>query len=268
MFRRLRAIEIAEGALMADIVVVFHLLVKYLPLVGPVFSLLVPPVLTILVLRRGFYTGLMATGVAIFIAGLISGFGAALMLLECGAGLFLGITMRQRWYAFPLILTGAIGSSFGLFVLSLLPILLLGPIAINTLINSLRFTYTSAFAFLNVAMPQIGLGGLWHGAYPNLQHLAKLSLIYWPLFTYLGELLVSIPLVIIVYYITTFLVRLIGYDVRPFPGGWISKVIQWLIRLSLKIALKLGLGKFWSTSALIKEIRRQNIGIGRQKTHS
>ena len=52
MFRRLTAIEIAEGALIADIAVVFQLLVHYLPIGGMYFTLLVPVVFTILLLRR------------------------------------------------------------------------------------------------------------------------------------------------------------------------------------------------------------------------
>ena len=37
MFRRLSAIEIAEGALLADIAVIFHLLTLYLPIGGTGF---------------------------------------------------------------------------------------------------------------------------------------------------------------------------------------------------------------------------------------
>ena len=59
MPRKLNAIEIAEGALLANIAVIFQLLALYLPVGGIVFALLVPTVFTVLVLRRGFYASIM-----------------------------------------------------------------------------------------------------------------------------------------------------------------------------------------------------------------
>lgn len=73
MFRRLSAIEIAEGALLADIAVIFQLLTLYLPVGGEVFRLLVFVVFAILVLRRGLYTGIMGFCTALFLVGVISG---------------------------------------------------------------------------------------------------------------------------------------------------------------------------------------------------
>ena len=55
MFRNLKAIEIAEGALLADVAVILQLLITYLPLPAghTVFRILIFVVYTILVLRRG-----------------------------------------------------------------------------------------------------------------------------------------------------------------------------------------------------------------------
>jgi uncharacterized protein YybS (DUF2232 family) len=269
MFRKLSAIEIAEGALMANIAVVFQLLYKYVPFVGACFALLVPVVFTILVLRRSFYAGLMSLVVAMFLIGIISGFGQLVFtLIECGAGLFLGLTMKRRLHYFPVILVGATGSALGLLASTFVSVLLIGPSLITGILFAMHKTYQAAFALLNFAMPQIGMGSWWHHIEPAAQHLGNQIMTQWVLLLYLGDWLIALPLVIIVYFITTFLVRLLGYDVRPFPDGRLNGIIQWFIRLILKIALLFGLGKHWASRSLIAEIRRQNIGLGRQKTHS
>src|SRR5207302_10023009 len=108
MLRKLSAIEIAEGALLADIAVVFQLLFLYLPVGGAFFSLLIPPLFTILVLRLGFYASIMGVCVAIFIVGVITGFHSVLLtLLECGSGTFMGGSMSLSLHYIPLSLTGA-----------------------------------------------------------------------------------------------------------------------------------------------------------------
>jgi len=266
LFRKLTTIEIAEGALMADIAVVFHLLFKYVPFVGTPFALLVPVVFTILVMRRGFYAGCVSLCVAAFLVGIISGFtGILLMILECGAGIFLGITMRHRLHYIPLILLGTTGSSLGILASTLFSIVLIGPTFLDSLIYTTRQSFVGAFATLNFITPQLGIGGWWHSIYPAAKHFTDWLLIYWPIALYLSDWLVCLVLVIIVYYITTFLVRFLGYDVRPFPDGILNKIILWIVRLVLRVALALGFGKRWATRALVAEIRRQNMGLGRQK---
>src|ERR1700686_3224785 len=107
MSRRLTALEIAEGALLADIGVIFQLLALYLPIGQVIFQILSPIVFAIIVLRRDFYVGIMSMCVALFTIGIMSGPGALpLMLLECSAGLYLGVTMKHRMGHFWLILLG------------------------------------------------------------------------------------------------------------------------------------------------------------------
>src|SRR5205823_12666537 len=87
MFRKLTAIEIAEGALLADIGIIFQLLAIYIPIGKGIFHVLTPIVFAIIVLRRGFYVGTMSLVVALFVISIFRGPGAFfLMLLECGAG--------------------------------------------------------------------------------------------------------------------------------------------------------------------------------------
>ena len=267
MLRKLSAIEMAEGALLADIAVVFQLLFFYLPIGRIFFALLIPPLFTILVLRRGFYPGIMGVCVAVFIVGVITGFHSILlMLLECGAGIFLGITMKPRLHYIPLILLGTTGSTLFLFAGTLLSILLLGQVFINTLLQAIRDGYVIAFAVLGFIMSQLALGNWWHSVYPVARHLADLSLTYWLAFIFVINWIIAFPAVILVYYLTTLLVRLLGYDVRPFPDGRINRLIKWFIRLIIKLALKLGLGKYWIIRTIIKEARRHSLGLGRQKT--
>jgi len=256
----------AEGALLADIAVVFQLIVHYVPFVGIFFTLLVPPLFTILVLRRGFYAAIMGMAVALFTLGLVAGWGhVQLLVLEIGAGIFLGVTMKYRLHYIPLILLGATGSAIGLTGLTLGSILILGPSFLAITLNGFRQSFNIAFRTLDFLTPQLGLSNTWHSNEPLLKHLADLSLRYWLAVIFFSDWLILIPIVIIVYYITTFLVRLMGYDVRPFPDGVLNRMLLWLMNLVLRFALKLGLGKFWTTRTLIAEIRRQRIGLGRQK---
>ncbi|GAC1378572.1 MAG: hypothetical protein NVSMB33_03000 [Ktedonobacteraceae bacterium] len=267
MPRRLNAIEIAEGALLADIAIVFQLLVQFLPIIGVYFALLIPALFTILVLRRSFYTGIMGLCVALFIVGVLTGLASVQpMLLECGAGIFLGVTMKYRLHYFPLILLGATGSAIGFFVLTLLNILLLGKPFVDILLLGFRNVYNALFALMNSITPQIGLSTWWYNIYPAARHLADLTLTYWLILMFISHLIILIPVVAIVYYITAFVVRLLGYNVRPFPDGRINKILQWFIRLSIKGMLRLGLGRSWLVRQLIKEFRRQSMGLRRQKT--
>src|SRR5258707_1363304 len=108
--RRLRAIEIAEGALLADIGVVFQLLIRFLPVGGALLQLLVPVIFAVIVLRRGLYVGCMSLCVALFVICIVMGPGGApFLVLEAGAGIFLGLTMRQRLSQFLTCVVGIFG---------------------------------------------------------------------------------------------------------------------------------------------------------------
>ena len=267
MPRKLNAIEIAEGALLVDIAIVFQLLVLYLPVGGLFFSLLIPPIFTILILRRRFYAGVMGMCVALFIIGLLTGLGTIqIMLLEVGAGIYLGLTMKYRLHYLPLILIGVTGSTILLTCITLFSILLFGQAFLDSLLIGFHVTFNLLFSIMNFITSQVGLSNWWNSVYPTARHLADLTLTHWLAALIIINWITLLPVVTIVYYITTFLVRLLGYDVRPFPDGRINTFIQWLIRLLLRVALKLGLGRFWVVRSLMKEFRRQSIGLGRQKT--
>jgi len=63
----------------------------------------------------------------------------------------------------------------------------------------------------------------------------------------------------VVHYITNSFVRLLGYDVRPFPGGIIDKLLRWILLVIIRIAIRLGLGKYRLTRSLIRGVRLQGM---------
>src|SRR5579863_9795152 len=161
MLRKLSAIEIAEGALLADIAIIFHLIATYLPVGSAIFELLIPTVFTVLVLRRGFYAGMMAVAVAMFVACMLTGLGAGVFLvLECGAGVFLGVTMKYRMPHFPLILLGVTSSSFLVYGGTWLLALLIGT-SVEHFVLQFQQVYDTAIRFINFAAPQLGLNNVW-----------------------------------------------------------------------------------------------------------
>ena len=257
---RLSAIEIAEGALLADIAVVLKLLTIYLPIAGGYITLLVPLPFTVLVLRRNLYTGIMGLCVAFFVVGMLTGLHfLSLMLLEAGAGLFLGVMMKYRIRDILLVLVGTLGS--GLLLTGLLVLVaLLSGVPISRSLIYLHRNYDAFAAFLGFVAAHIGLGSWWkHSIFPFVISFETLLFTYWWLLYYLISCIFLCPIVIVVTYITNFLVRLLGYDVRPFPDGVLNKLLRWIMHIIIRLAIKLGLGNHWLTGALIKEIRRRGI---------
>src|SRR6266567_3229203 len=259
---RLSAIEIAEGALLADIAVVFQLLSIYLPIGGGYPALMVPIPFAILVLRRGLYAGIMGFCVALFLIAVLTGpASAVLMGLEAGAGLFLGVTMRYRLPDFLLVLLGVTCCAFLVFGVILLANIVAG-VPFTRMIISIHKSYLNGLIVLGFISTHVGLSGWWqHSAYPFLFSLTQVILTYWLLVVFLATWTVLWPVVIVVYFITNFFVRLLGYDVRPFPGGVIDRLFRSVLRLIIRLAIRLGLGNYWLTRSLIKDVSLQ-VGRG------
>ena len=244
MLRKLSAIEIAEGALLADIAIIFHLIATYLPVGSAIFELLVPTVFTVLVLRRGFYTGMMGVAVAMFVVCMLTGLGAAVfMVLECGAGVFLGVTMKYRMRHFPLILLGVTSSSLLVYAGTWLLALLIGT-NVQYFILQFHQIYDAAIRLINFVAPQIGLNDAWqHHIYPLVAQAASFGFTNWWAFLPVMYWIVLWPVVILVYYITNVLVRLLGYKVRPFPGGKLERFLHWVVRRIMKAIGRRDTGK-------------------------
>ena len=265
MFRRLTALEIAEGALLADIGVIFQLLALYLPIGKSIFQILSPIVFAIIVLRRDFYVGIMSLCVATFTIGLMSGPTALpLMLLECGAGLFLGLTMKRRTGHFWIIILGTSSGALAFYLLLIVADFLAG-IPLSDLVRSLHVTFNDAINLVSAVAASIGLGHWWQSSLlPPLNAIAQVAFTHWVIGFYVLNWIGLLPVVIAVYYVTNLLTRLLGYKVRPFPSGIIERLLYWTLRTLTRLLPERGrIGRHWMAQNLRKEVRR--LGIARQK---
>ncbi|HZR40171.1 MAG TPA: DUF2232 domain-containing protein [Ktedonobacteraceae bacterium] len=242
MFRNLKAIEIAEGALLADIAVVFQLIAAFLPVGGGFLHTLVFIVFAILVLRRGMYVSVMGMCTALFlICVLIGPHGVTNVLLEGMGGIFLGVMMKRRFPHIPLILIGAITGSFVLYCLILLLGFLTG-LTVGQLVLGLHQIYDTGISFVNLLAAHLGLGIWWKSrVYPGVASLSLLAFTYWWATFYLLLFLFLCPVVFVVYLTTNLFVRLLGYDVRPFPDGRVGKLLRRASRRLIKIGIKRGI---------------------------
>lgn len=216
---KLTPIEMAEGALLADIAVLLQLVALYLPILGVFARFLIAIVFAVLVLRRRLYVGLLGLCVAGFVAALLSGLTAALPLsLACGAGVFLGQAMKRRARHIPLLLLGATGGTLALGALVLLFTLLAG-LSPATIGRQMERSYALALALAERLAGWAGLAEWWRAAAaPAIEPLARLALAYWWALAPATLWLSLLPVVIMVYFSTNVAVRALGYDVRPFPG--------------------------------------------------
>lgn len=239
MPRKLNALEIAEGALLADIAVVFQLLVLYLPVGGDFFRLLIFIVFAVLVLRRGLYVGIMGMCVSFFISGVLTGPQyVPFMFLEAAGGLFLGATMKYRLRHVFVVLLGITCGAAALYIVVFVGAFLTG-IPLSRLVRSLHNAYTSVIALVTLLTGPIGLEHFWRQTlYPPLNNLVTWGFTYWWGVFYVGLWIVLIPVVITIYAMTNVFVRLLGYEVQPFPGRKFGNRLHRLTRPLLKRMLR------------------------------
>jgi hypothetical protein len=262
--RRLSALEIAEGALLADIGVVLHVLIRILPVGSTALSLLVPAVFALLTLRRGLYVACMSLCVAVFLIAILLGLGGGpLLLLEAGAGLYLGLTMRHRLGHMMILVVGVLAGGLTLAG-ALLAITLLGG-GPALLVRSLRVSFEQILPIAGTLFRLVHLGHVWQTTLlPLCNRLLAWGLQHWLLLLCLLCWVFCIPVVIIVYGITNILLRLLGYSVRPFPGTWLE---GWLYRVLLFPLRLLPRRIVYRTRILhlyTREVRRLNRGRLRQ----
>jgi uncharacterized protein YybS (DUF2232 family) len=239
MLPKLSAIEIAEAALLADIAVVIHLLVIFLPVGGGTVSLLIPIVFAILVLRRSLYAASMGFCVAVGIVALLTGPGSAIIMLpEGGAGLFLGFTMRHRLGHYTTFLLGVTTGALTMYCLTFLFTWLSG-LPFTHIIQAIQRDYITVLHAVGAIAASAGLAHWWtQRAQPLLLHLGQIVFTYWWGFLYVGWWFILCPVVIVVYYVTNVFVRLFGYDVRPFPGGKLERIGRRIGRAALRQGIK------------------------------
>jgi uncharacterized protein YybS (DUF2232 family) len=241
---KLSAIEIAEGALLADVAVVFQIIWMYVPVVGVFFRMLIPIVFTVLLLRRRLYAGIMSLCVALFLAAVVTGpnlVDLIYLLLEGVGGLYLGVTMKHRLRDGQIILLGATGLGVAIYGTIFVFALLFGT-PLQVLVASLHQTYAHAVALAGTIAAQVGLSQFWTSQFlPLLTPLANQAFTYWWAWLFVFHWLAALPLMIVMYYITNVFVRLLGYDVRPFPGGRLRRLNRRLRRRLVRMGVRRGL---------------------------
>ncbi|GCF11679.1 DUF2232 domain-containing protein [Dictyobacter arantiisoli] len=248
MFRNLSAIEIAEGALLADIAVAFQFLATFLPVAAHFFSLLNFTVFTILVLRRGTYVGIMGMCVSVFLLCVLIGpHGLILMVTEGLGGLFLGFMMKHRFHHLPLLLLGIVGGTIYTYV-GLLALAWLSGIPWQVTLESLHRSYQASLVIIASLTHRVGLGVFWQrDILPPLNSFVNLAFAYWWVALFIGLLIFFCPAVTAIYVISNSLVRLLGYDVRPLASGKLRRQIRgWRWRKLRRRVKRMKRRKQWS----------------------
>lgn len=227
--RNLNAIEIAEGALLADIAVVFRFIALVLPAGSAFFSVFNFIVFALLVLRRGMYVASMGMCVAVFLACIVMGpQSLVFLLLEGFGGIFLGVTMKHRWHHGPLLLLGIFAGALTFYALVILLTLLTG-LSIHELLRSIQQILDALISLLGHIASRLGLGPLWqYQIYPLVTGFVTWGFTNWEYTFYPALCVVLSPIVIAIYMITNSFVRLLGHDVRPFPS---DKFRRWSHRV-------------------------------------
>lgn len=239
MFRNLHAIEIAEGALLADIAVAFQFLVVILPVGAGFFVFLNMVVFAILVLRRGLYVALMGMVTAICLLCILIGpHGATSLVTEGLAGLFLGLTMKYRLPHLLIILLGALCGSAYLFVL-VIGVAWLTGVPFETYIRGMHRAYDMVLPIMALIAQRLWLGEFWQQhIYPLVAALAQWGFAHWMIMFYTLLFLFFTPALLIIYVVANSFVRLLGYEVRPLLEGRAGRQVHRVRRRVVTLILK------------------------------
>jgi uncharacterized protein YybS (DUF2232 family) len=232
------ALSLAEGGLLADVAVILELVRIFLPIAGIAFSLLVPMPFVLLMMRRGLKPTLLAVVVGALLVGLITGphFGWR-MGVSGLVGLALGFAMRARLRPAFVVVAGSLITSVAIYAffwgsiwLTAVPLSSLVAAGVNTI-----HAANSAAEFL---LNHLGLGALWQQFSPALFALESWVIAYWPLVLYGVILCGSVGAVVVYYLVANGLMRLFGFEVRPFPSPRVERFARKLLRLAARL-------RFW-----------------------
>jgi hypothetical protein len=114
-------------------------------------------------------------------------------------------------------------------------------VPLSLIARQLDLAYQAAFGLADFVAAALGYAVWWRQtAYPALAPLAQTTLKYWPLL-YLATLWIFlVPVVILMYFTTNYSVRLLGYNVRAFPGGAVERRLVRGARRLIGLGRKLG----------------------------
>ncbi len=226
------ALSLAEGGLLADVAVILELVRIFLPFVGAAFALLVPAPFALLMLRRGWKPTLLAVVVSALLITLIAGphYGANIGS-SAVVGLALGFAMRARVRPAIVVVACSLISSVALYAFFWASVWLTAA-PLSSIVAAGVNTIHAANGAAEFLLDHLGLGMLWQRASPALFALEGWTVAYWPLVVYAILLCGSFGAVVVYYLVTNGLMRLFGFEVRPFPSPRVERFARKLLRLA------------------------------------
>ncbi len=225
------ALSLAEGGLLADVAVILELVRVFLPIAGIAFSLVVPMPFVLLLMRRGLKPTLLAVMVGALLVGLITGphFGWR-MGVSGLVGLGLGYAMRARLRPALVIVAGSLIGSLAYYVFFWASIWL-SAIPLSSLVEEGVNAINAANGAAEFILSHVGLAGLWRQFSPALFAFEGWMIAYWPVVFYAIGWCWSCGAVIVYYLIANGLMRLLGFEVRPFPSPRVERLARRLLGL-------------------------------------
>jgi hypothetical protein len=106
-------------------------------------------------------------------------------------------------------------------------------------VQVLRQVYQGVIASVDVIALKAGLSGIWkQEILPQMTQFSEWGFTNWWLAYYLALWFGMAMPITGIYTVTNFFVRLLGYDVRPFPDGKLNKLLYRIRRRIIKASVK------------------------------
>lgn len=230
---RFDALGLAEGGLLADVGIVLDLATIYLPIIGTVLAPTVPTPFAVLMLRRGPRVTLLASAVASFLVGVLSGphFGWR-MGLEALIGMLMGYAMRRRWH-WPLVLAAGTVIVATVTFAAALGVIFLTGLPIHDIVQELRNGMAAVAWAVATGASLVGGEAQWLGIRPLLVSIGLVALRLWPLLLYAYVAAAALPTVALYYAVANSTARIMGEETVAFPPRW----AMWLLRLAITLLI-------------------------------
>jgi len=172
--------------------------------------------------------------------------------------------MRRRLDHVLTIVLGVLCGGVALWLVLLFLLSLLG--GPHVFIRAIQQAYVALAPLLGLIFRLVGLGMLWqHTLLPLLSGFMQWGVQNWLLLLLLAAWGVCIPLVIMVYLLVNIFLRLLGYQVRPFPGYRLEGLLYWLAFQLFRLVPRRAFARSPLLHVLRCEVRRLNIARLRQR---
>jgi hypothetical protein len=138
------------------------------------------------------------------------------------------------------LVLGTTGGALAVCGLTVLLSLVAG-VPLSIIVRQLDLAYQAGFALADLVAAWLGYSAWWREtAYPALAPIAQTTLEYWWLLYPAALWIFLSPVVILMYFTTNYSVRLLGYNVRAFPGSVIERRLARGARRLIGLGRKLG----------------------------